>query len=64
MIQTTTEEYLYGDISSKLYSSIINNRLQEWIEQNNLTGEFQKRLLNCWPYVYTDGYDSETVCLE
>ena len=23
------------DISSKLYSSIINNRLQEWIEQNN-----------------------------
>ena len=29
------------DISSKLYSSIINNRLQEWIEQNNLTGECQ-----------------------
>ena len=28
-------------ISSKLYSSIINNRLQEWIEQNNLTGECQ-----------------------
>ena len=26
---------------SKLYSSIINNRLQEWIEQNNLTGECQ-----------------------
>ena len=23
------------DISSKLYCSIINNRLQEWIEQNN-----------------------------
>ena len=39
------------DISSKLYSSIINNRLQEWIEQNSLTGEcqadFKKRLLNC-----------------
>ena len=39
------------DISSKLYSSIINNRLHEWIEQNNLTGEcqagFRKRLLNC-----------------
>ena len=29
------------DICSKLYSSIINNRLQEWIEQNNLTGECQ-----------------------
>ena len=29
------------DISSKLYSSIINNRLQEWIEQNNLSGECQ-----------------------
>ena len=29
------------DISSKLYSSIINNRLQEWIEQNNFTGECQ-----------------------
>ena len=29
------------DISSKLYSSIINNRLQEWTEQNNLTGECQ-----------------------
>ena len=29
------------DISSKLYSSIINNRLQEWIEQNSLTGECQ-----------------------
>ena len=29
------------DISSKLYSSIISNRLQEWIEQNSLTGECQ-----------------------
>ena len=29
------------DISSKLYSSIINSRLQEWIEVNNLTGECQ-----------------------
>ena len=29
------------NISSKLYSSIINNRLQEWIERNNLTGECQ-----------------------
>ena len=29
------------DISSKLYSSIINNRLQEWTEQNSLMGECQ-----------------------
>ena len=29
------------DTSSKLYSSIINNRIQEWIERNNLTGECQ-----------------------
>ena len=39
------------DISSMLYSSIINNRLQEWIEQNQFNGRmssgFQKGLLNC-----------------
>ena len=29
------------DVSGKLYSFIINNRLQEWIEENNLTGEYQ-----------------------
>ena len=29
------------DISSKLYSTIINNRLQEWVEQNNIAGEYQ-----------------------
>ena len=29
------------DTSSKLYSSIINNRIQEWTERNNLTGECQ-----------------------
>ena len=29
------------DISSKLYSSITDNRLQEWIEQNSLMGECQ-----------------------
>ena len=32
------------DISSKLYSSIINNKLQEWTEQNNLTRECQAGL--------------------
>jgi len=26
---------------SKLYSTIINNRLQEWIEQNDITGQHQ-----------------------
>ena len=29
------------DICSKLYSSIINNRLQIWVGQNNITGEHQ-----------------------
>ena len=29
------------DRSSKLYSTIINNRLREWVEQNNITGEYQ-----------------------
>ena len=41
MIQTTTEELSLCDISSKLYNSIINNRLHEWIERNNLTEECQ-----------------------
>lgn len=30
-----------SNIASKLYSSIINNRLSEWIELNNITGEYQ-----------------------
>ena len=29
------------NISGKLYSTVINNRLQEWIEQNDTTGEYQ-----------------------
>ena len=29
------------DTSSKLYSTIINNRLREWVEQNNITGKYQ-----------------------
>jgi hypothetical protein len=30
-----------SNISCKLFSVIINNRLQEWVEENNLTGEQQ-----------------------
>ena len=30
-----------SDVTSKLYSSIINCRLQEWDEENNITGEIQ-----------------------
>eukprot|EP00745_Piridium_sociabile_P040774 TRINITY_DN79113_c0_g1_i3.p1 TRINITY_DN79113_c0_g1~~TRINITY_DN79113_c0_g1_i3.p1 ORF type:complete len:147 (-),score=2.11 TRINITY_DN79113_c0_g1_i3:18-458(-) len=30
-----------SDVSSKLFGSIINSRLQEWIEENNTTGEHQ-----------------------
>ena len=29
------------DTSSKLYSTIINHRLQEWVEKSNITGENQ-----------------------
>ena len=29
------------DISSKVYSAVINNRLRKWIEENNTTGEQQ-----------------------
>ena len=29
------------DISSKIYSTIINRRLQAWVEENNITGEHQ-----------------------
>lgn len=30
-----------SDVSSKVYSAIINRRLQEWVEENNITGEEQ-----------------------
>ena len=30
-----------SDVVSKLYSSIINRRLSEWIKTNNVTGEYQ-----------------------
>ena len=29
------------DVTGKLYSCVINNRLQEWIDENNITGEHQ-----------------------
>ena len=29
------------DISSKVFGNIINRRLQEWVEENNITGEVQ-----------------------
>ena len=29
------------NVCSKVYSSIINSRLQEWVDSNNITGEFQ-----------------------
>ena len=30
-----------SNVSSKIYSTIINHRLQEWVKENNITGEFQ-----------------------
>ena len=42
MIKPTTERYLYTiSVVNYIYTSIINNRLQEWTEQNSLTGERQ-----------------------
>ena len=35
-----------SNISSKIYSSIINTRLQEWIKRNNITGEHQAGFKN------------------
>ena len=32
------------DASGKVYSTIINLRLQEWVEENNITGEYQAGL--------------------
>ena len=29
------------DISSKIYGTIINKRIQKWVEENNITGEVQ-----------------------
>jgi hypothetical protein len=29
------------DVSSKIYSTIINKRIQEWVKENNVTGEYQ-----------------------
>jgi hypothetical protein len=29
------------DISSKVYSAIINKRIQAWVDENNITGEYQ-----------------------
>ena len=30
-----------SDVSSKVFGSIINRRLQEWVEENNITNEYQ-----------------------
>ena len=40
MFHVTVEEYLC-ETSDTMYSSIINCRLQGWVEQNNITGEYQ-----------------------
>ena len=33
-----------SDVSGKLYSIIINSRIQEWVEENNIKGEYQAGL--------------------
>ena len=53
------------DVSSKLYSSIINRRFQELIDQKDVTGEwqagFKKELLKCRSHVYIICCHTETV---
>jgi hypothetical protein len=44
------------DASSKVYSVIINQRMQEWVEENNITGEFQagfKRNYSTIDHIFT-----------
>ena len=53
------------NICSKLYSSIINSRLQDWVELNDITGEHQagfKKGYATIDYVYSDGSYTETIC--
>lgn len=50
------------DSSSKLYSTIINNRLQEWINEHNLTGEYQAVFKR--GYVHSVSSDTETILHE
>ena len=55
------------DTSSKLYSTIINNRLRESVEQNNITGDYQagfKRGYSTIDHMYSIGMCSEAVCCE
>ena len=55
-----------NNVSSKLYSSIIKSRLQESIEKNNITGDYQasfKEDDSAIDHIFTDvGYYSEAVC--
>ena len=45
-----------SDASSKIYGIIINNRIQKWVDQNNITGEQQggfKSGYSCVDHVFT-----------
>ena len=45
-----------SDTSSKLYGMIVNRRIQNWVEQNNLTGEYQagfKSGYSCCDHIFT-----------
>ena len=44
------------NVCSKVYSTVINNRLQEWVDMNNITGEFQagfKRNYSTIDHIFT-----------
>ena len=45
-----------SDTSSKLYGMIINKRIQNWVEQNKITGEYQagfKSGYSCCDHIFT-----------
>ena len=45
-----------SDTSSKIYGMIINKRIQDWVSQNNITGEYQagfKSGYSCCDHIFT-----------
>ena len=50
------------NVTSKLYSTVINNRLQKWVELNNITGEYQAGFKK--GYSITDHLFTLMVCVQ
>ena len=72
MIQIITgvflSQMLVGSyVSGKLFSTIINRRLQMWVDMNDTIGEqqagFSKGLFNSRSYIYLACYCTKNNCL-